>query len=149
MNNPRAGSRRVWRLLALFAAFFAVGGPTGLAVAGALSFVRSVRSRSPSVLSISVGLVVAVPILMLLHGLPTTATVGPGGVASNTLANVTAFAFCGFLVFGIVEETWRPADPKHLASHRTAVSFGPELRSLGLLLIACGVALVIFAVLGR
>jgi hypothetical protein len=100
--------------LGLVALLWLLGGWAGLLVGLALAGYDAVRSPAPRELLVgSVVLLAAVPLAVLVRGLPTRATLGPEVAAGNPAAHVLAGAGLALLVLGVLRDVraGRPADP--------------------------------------
>ena len=100
--------------LALVALLWLLGGRAGLLVGLALVVYDAVRSPSPRELLVgSVVLLAAVPLAVLVRGLPTRATLGPDVAAGNLVAHVLAGLGLALLVLGVLRDVrvGRPAAP--------------------------------------
>jgi hypothetical protein len=99
--------------LALVAVLWLLGGWAGLLVGLALAVYDAVRSPSPrELLGGSVVLLAAVPLAVLVRGLPTRATLGPDVAAGNPAAHVLAGTGLALLVLGVLREVRAgPPDP--------------------------------------
>lgn len=100
--------------LALVAALGLLGGRAGLLVGLALAVYDAVRSPSPrELLAGSVLLLAAVPLAVLVRGLPTRATLGPDLAAGNPAAHVLAGTGLALLVLGVLRDVraGRPPTP--------------------------------------
>lgn len=100
--------------LALVAALGLLGGRAGLLVGLALAVYDAVRSPSPrELLAGSVLLLAAVPLAVLVRGLPTRATLGPDLAAGNPAAHVLAGTGLALLVLGVLRDVraGRPGPP--------------------------------------
>ena len=96
--------------LALVAVLGLLGGWVGLLVGLALAVYDAVRSPSPrELLGGSVVLLAAVPLAVLVRGLPTRATLGPDMAAGNPAAHVLAGAGLALLVLGVLRDV-QPAE---------------------------------------
>jgi hypothetical protein len=98
--------------LGLVALLWLLGGRAGLLVGLALVVYDAVRSPSPrELLAGSVVLLAAVPLAVLVRGLPTRATLGPDVAAGNPAAHVLAGAGLALLVLGVLRDVraGRPA----------------------------------------
>jgi hypothetical protein len=114
--------------LALVALLWLLGGRAGLLVGLALVVYDAVRSPSPRELLVgSVVLLAAVPLAVLVRGLPTRATLGPDVAAGNLVAHVLAGLGLALLVLGVLRDVrvGRPAahDP---AGERALVLRRPD-----------------------
>jgi hypothetical protein len=101
--------------LALVAVLGLLGGRVGLLVGLALAVYDAVRSPSPRELLLgSVVLLAAVPLAVLVRGLPTRATLGPDVAAGNPAAHVLAGTGLALLVVGVLRDVRarRPAEPE-------------------------------------
>jgi hypothetical protein len=101
--------------LALVAVLGLLGGRVGLLVGLALAVYDAVRSPSPrELLGGSVVLLAAVPLAVLVRGLPTRATLGPDVAAGNPAAHVLAGTGLALLVLGVLRDVSaeRPAAPE-------------------------------------
>jgi len=82
-----------------------LGGRVGLLVGLALVVYDAVRSPSPRELLLgSVVLLAAVPLAVLVRGLPTRTTLGPDLAAGNPVAHVFAGAGLALLVLGVLRD---------------------------------------------
>jgi hypothetical protein len=100
--------------LALVALLWLLGGRAGLLAGLALVVYDAVRSPSPRELLVgSVVLLAAVPLAVLVRGLPTRATLGPDVAAGNLVAHVLAGLGLALLVLGALRDVrvGRPAAP--------------------------------------
>jgi hypothetical protein len=100
--------------LGLVALLWLLGGRAGLLVGLALVVYDAVRSPSPRELLVgSVVLLAAVPLAVLVRGLPTRATLGPDVAAGNLVAHVLAGLGLALLVLGVLRDVrvGRPAAP--------------------------------------
>ena len=99
--------------LALVAVLGLLGGRVGLVVGLALVVYDAVRSPSPLELLLgSVVLLAAVPLAVLVRGLPTRATLGPDLAAGNPAAHVLAGTGLALLVLGVLRDVrGGPLDP--------------------------------------
>jgi hypothetical protein len=100
--------------LALVALLWLLGGRAGLLAGLALVVYDAVRSPSPRELLVgSVVLLAAVPLAVLVRGLPTRATLGPDVAAGNLVAHVLAGLGLALLVLGVLRDVrvGRPAAP--------------------------------------
>ena len=99
--------------LALVAVLGLLGGRVGLVVGLALVVYDAVRSPSPLELLLgSVVLLAAVPLAVLVRGLPTRATLGPDLAAGNPAAHVLAGTGLALLVLGVLRDVrGGPPDP--------------------------------------
>jgi hypothetical protein len=99
--------------LALVAVLGLLGGRVGLVVGLALVVYDAVRSPSPRELLLgSVVLLAAVPLAVLVRGLPTRATLGPDLAAGNPAAHVLAGTGLALLVLGVLRDVrGGPLDP--------------------------------------
>ncbi|HEY6591354.1 MAG TPA: hypothetical protein VI751_10045 [Actinomycetota bacterium] len=100
--------------LALVALLWLLGGRVGLLAGLALVVYDAVRSPSPRELLVgSVVLLAAVPLAVLVRGLPTRATLGPDVAAGNLVAHVLAGLGLALLVLGVLRDVrvGRPAAP--------------------------------------
>jgi hypothetical protein len=100
--------------LGLVALLWLLGGRAGLLVGLALVVYDAVRSPSPRELLVgSVVLLAAVPLAVLVRGLPTSATLGPDVAAGNLVAHVLAGLGLALLVLGVLRDVrvGRPAAP--------------------------------------
>jgi hypothetical protein len=100
--------------LGLVAPLWLLGGRAGLLVGLALVVYDAVRSPSPRELLVgSVVLLAAVPLAVLVRGLPTRATLGPDVAAGNLVAHVLAGLGLALLVLGALRDVrvGRPAAP--------------------------------------
>jgi hypothetical protein len=98
--------------LGLVALLWLLGGRAGLLVGLALVVYDAVRSPSPRELLVgSVVLLAAVPLAVLVRGLPTRATLGPDVAAGNLVAHVLAGLGLALLVLGVLRDVrvGRPA----------------------------------------
>jgi hypothetical protein len=101
--------------LALVALLWLLGGRAGLLAGLALVVYDAVRSPSPRELLVgSVVLLAAVPLAVLVRGLPTRATLGPDVAAGNPAAHVLAGTGLALLVLGVLRDVRarRPAEPE-------------------------------------
>ena len=99
MSGPWPGRLGMAALLGL------LGGRVGLLVGLALVVYDAVRSPSPRELLLgSVVLLAAVPLAVLVRGLPTRATLGPDLAAGNPVAHVLAGAGLALLVLGVLRD---------------------------------------------
>ena len=99
MSGPWAG-----RLL-LVVLLWLLGGRVGLLVGAAIAVGDAVRSPAPrELLWGSLALFAAVPLAVLVRGLPTTATLGPDLVAGNPAAHLLAGTALALLVLGVLRE---------------------------------------------
>jgi hypothetical protein len=106
MRGPWAGR------LALVAVLGLLGGPAGLLVGLALAVYDAVRSPSPrELLAGSVLLLAAVPLAVLVRGLPSRATLGPDLAAGNPAAHLLAGTGLALLVLGVLRDV-RAGRPK-------------------------------------
>ena len=95
--------------LALVATFGLLGGRAGLLVGVAVAVYDAVRSPRPrELLLASVVLLAAVPLAVLVRGLPSRATLGPDLAAGNPAAHLLAGAGLALLVLGVLRETRSP-----------------------------------------
>ena len=95
--------------LALVATLGLLGGRAGLLVGMAVAVYDAVRSPPPrELLGGSVVLLAAVPLAVLVRGLPTRATLGPDLAAGNPAAHLLAGAGLALLVLGVLRETRSP-----------------------------------------
>ena len=102
--------------LALVAVLGLLGGRAGLLVGLALAAYEAVRSPSPrELLAGSVVLLAAVPLAVLVRGLPTRATLGPDLAAGNPAAHLLAGTGLALLVLGVLRDV-RAAGPPGDAS---------------------------------
>jgi hypothetical protein len=91
--------------LALVALLWLLGGRAGLLAGLALVVYDAVRSPSPRELLVgSVVLLAAVPLAVLVRGLPTRATLGPDVAAGNLVAHVLAGLGLALLVLGVLRD---------------------------------------------
>jgi hypothetical protein len=100
--------------LGLVALLWLLGGRAGLLAGLALVVYDAVRSPSPRELLVgSVVLLAAVPLAVLVRGLPTRATLGPDVAAGNLVAHVLAGLGLALLVLGVLRDVrvGRPAAP--------------------------------------
>lgn len=100
--------------LGLVALLWLLGGRAGLLVGLALVVYDAVRSPSPRELLVgSVVLLAAVPLAVLVRGLPTRAALGPDVAAGNLVAHVLAGLGLALLVLGVLRDVrvGRPAAP--------------------------------------
>jgi hypothetical protein len=101
--------------LALVAVLGLLGGRAGLLVGLALAAYDAVRSPSPrELLAGSVVLLAAVPLAVLVRGLPTRGTLGPDLAAGNPAAHLLAGTGLALLVLGVLRDVraaGRPAAP--------------------------------------
>lgn len=100
--------------LALVALLWLLGGRAGLLAGLALVVYDAVRSPSPRELLVgSLVLLAAVPLAVLVRGLPTRATLGPDLAAGNLVAHVLAGLGLALLVLGVLRDVrvGRPAAP--------------------------------------
>ena len=108
--------------LALVALLWLLGGRAGLLAGLALVVYDAVRSPSPrELLAGSVLLLAAVPVAVLVRGLPTRATLGPDLAAGNPAAHVLAGTGLALLVLGVLRDVraGRPEPPgRELVLHR-------------------------------
>jgi hypothetical protein len=82
-----------------------LGGRTGLLVGVAVVVYDAVRSPPPrELLAGAVVLLAAVPLAVLVRGLPTRATLGPDLAAGNPAAHLLAGAGLALLVLGVLRE---------------------------------------------
>ena len=108
MRGPWAGRLALVAVLGLF------GGRAGLLVGLALAAYDAVRSPSPRELLVgSVVLLAAVPLAVLVRGLPTRATLGPDLAAGNPAAHLLAGTGLVLLVLGVLRDVraGRPEPP--------------------------------------
>ena len=106
--------------LGLVALLWLLGGRVGLLVGLALAVYDAVRSPSPRELLLgSVVLLAAVPLAVLVRGLPTRATLGPDVAAGNPAAHVLAGTGLALLVLGVLRDVraGRPAVPDSPGDH--------------------------------
>jgi hypothetical protein len=95
--------------LALVATLGVLGGRAGLLVGVAVAVYDAVRSPPPrELLLASVLLLAAVPLAVLVRGLPTRATLGPELAVGNPAAHLLAGAGLALLVLGVLRETRSP-----------------------------------------
>jgi hypothetical protein len=100
--------------LGLVALPWLLGGRAGLLAGLALVVYDAVRSPSPRELLVgSLVLLAAVPLAVLVRGLPTRATLGPDLAAGNLVAHVLAGLGLALLVLGVLRDVrvGRPAAP--------------------------------------
>jgi hypothetical protein len=115
--------------LGLVALLWLLGGRAGLLVGLALVVYDAVRSPSPRELLVgSLVLLAAVPLAVLVRGLPTRATLGPDVAAGNLVAQVLAGLGLALLVLGVLRDVrdvrvGRPAAP---AGERALVLRRPD-----------------------
>ncbi|HTE67374.1 MAG TPA: hypothetical protein VK942_01235 [Actinomycetes bacterium] len=99
MSGPWAG-----RLL-LVVLLWLLGGRVGLLVGAAIAVCDAVRSPAPrELLWGSLALFAAVPLAVLVRGLPSTATLGPDLAAGNPAAHLLAGTALALLVLGVLRE---------------------------------------------
>ncbi|HEV8423804.1 MAG TPA: hypothetical protein VGS14_01245 [Actinomycetes bacterium] len=99
MSGPWAG-----RLL-LVVLLWLLGGRVGLLVGAVIAVGDAVRSPAPrELLWGSLALFAAVPLAMLVRGLPTRATLGPDLAAGNPAAHLLAGTALALLVLGVLRE---------------------------------------------
>jgi hypothetical protein len=91
--------------LALVATLGLLGGRAGLLAGVAVAAFDAVRSPSPrELLTGSLVLLAAVPLAVLVRGLPTTETLGPDLAAGNPAAHLLAGTGLALLVLGVLRE---------------------------------------------
>ena len=123
--------------LALVAVLGLLGGRAGLLVGLALAAYEAVRSPSPrELLAGSVVLLAAVPLAVLVRGLPTRATLGPDLAAGNPAAHLLAGTGLALLVLGVLRDgraagppgghPGRPPEPPDPAAGRELVLRRPD-----------------------
>jgi hypothetical protein len=123
--------------LALVAVLGLLGGRAGLLVGLALATYEAVRSPSPrELLAGSVVLLAAVPLAVLVRGLPTRATLGPDLAAGNPAAHLLAGTGLALLVLGVLRDVraagppgdhpGRPPEPPDPAAGRELVLRRPD-----------------------
>jgi len=103
MNPVRPRSVAGWAVLV--GLLWALGGRVGLLIGLAFVAYDLVRAPAPRELLVgSVMLFALVPIVVLLHGLPTMATLTPEFVTRNLVAHYLAGTALALLVVGILRE---------------------------------------------
>jgi hypothetical protein len=123
--------------LALVAVLGLLGGRAGLLVGLALAAYEAVRSPSPrELLAGSVVLLAAVPLAVLVRGLPTRATLGPDLATGNPAAHLLAGTGLALLVLGVLRDVraagppgghpGRPPEPPDPAAGRELVLRRPD-----------------------
>jgi hypothetical protein len=91
--------------LGLVVLLWLLGGRAGLLVGLVLGVYDAVRSPSPrELLAGSVALLAAVPLAVLVRGLPTRATLGPDMAAGNPVAHLLAGTGLALLVLGVLRD---------------------------------------------
>jgi hypothetical protein len=99
MRGPWPGRLGLVALLGL------LGGRAGLLVGLALVVYDAARSPSPrELLAGSLALLAAVPLAVLVQGLPTRATLGPDLAAGNPAAHLLAGTGLALLVLGVLRD---------------------------------------------
>lgn len=91
--------------LGTVALLWLLGGRVGLVVGAAVAVYDAVRSPPPRELLLgSLLLLAAVPLAVLVRGLPTRATLGPDLAAGNLAAHYLAGTALALLVLGVLRE---------------------------------------------
>ena len=117
MSGPWAG-----RLL-LVVLLWLLGGRVGLLVGAAIAVGDAVRSPAPrELLWGSLALFAAVPLAVLVRGLPTTATLGPDLAAGNPAAHLLAGTALALLVLGVLREVRAGRPPAGRLDQRALVA---------------------------
>lgn len=102
-SSVRAGSVAGW--VVLVALLWVLGGSIGLLTGLAIVAYDLVRAPEPRELLLgSVALFALVPLVILVHGLPTRATLTPEFVTRNLLAHYLAGAGLALLVLGTLRD---------------------------------------------
>jgi len=141
--------RGVVSWFALVLGLWFVGGAVGLAVGVALGAASILWRPLPRwLLALSIGVLAAVPVLILVHGLPSAFFVSPAFVSQNLPAHYVAGIGLALLVFGVVrsvmtdppslEEVEAPPDDEVWPLRETSPL--PRTRRLPLFAIVLGIA---------
>ena len=101
----------VLKLLVFAAALFAFDGPVGATVALAIGIALAFGQPPRRLILAGAAFLASVPVVVIIRGLPSPATVSPLFVLDNNVANHLTFAGLAMMVTGLVIDGARRRSP--------------------------------------